>query len=381
MFHLVCRNLIDIVNGRGSIETHLRFLQSPSLKLISTISNGDKTSKTSDLTVSYFMNSFGLSLDSALKASKSVRIKTTENADSVLLLLKNQGFTNTQIAKIVSTYPRLVLSNPDKILKPKMDFLRDAGFSNPDLTRIISSNPRILNSSLEKRILPAIGFLKGILRSNKDIISTIKGSTWALTSNLHELMGPKIAVLRDHGMPHYRISMMIKHRARAFLYGSDRFNEALMIIEKMGIDPSSSVFYFAIASVVCTEKSKWEEKMELYKSFGWSEDDIISAFKRQPQIMVISKEKMARMMDFFVNESMWGLSTISSSPELLMFSLEKTIIPRNSVICVLLSNGLLKGNVNFYTICHLKEAKFLEAYVIKYQEKVPQVMQAYQGKA
>ncbi|KAK1316228.1 hypothetical protein QJS10_CPA05g00649 [Acorus calamus] len=127
-------------------------------------------------------------------------------------------------------------------------------------------------------------------------------------------MGPKIAVLRDHGVPHYRISAMIKHRARAFLYGSDRFNEALMIVEKMGIDPSSSVFYFAIASVVCTEKSKWEEKMELYKSFGWSEDDVVSAFKRQPQIMSISKEKMARMMDFFVNESMWGLSTIIQLP-------------------------------------------------------------------
>ncbi|KAK1316231.1 hypothetical protein QJS10_CPA05g00646 [Acorus calamus] len=118
-----------------------------------------------------------------------------------------------------------------------MDFLRGAGFSTPDLTEIISSNPQILISSLEKRILPAIGFLKGILGSDKDIISTIKNAKWILNSNLNELMTPKIAALQDHGVPHDRISAMIKQRAGAFLSNSDRFSEALMIVKELGFDP------------------------------------------------------------------------------------------------------------------------------------------------
>ncbi|KAK1317793.1 hypothetical protein QJS10_CPA05g00652 [Acorus calamus] len=261
-----------------------------------------------------------------------------------------------------------------------MDFLRGAGFSTLDLTQILSKNPTILTCSLEKCILPVIGNLKGILGTDKDIISAIKGLTWVVHSNPHEVMGHKIAVLRDHGVPDHRISVMIKQYLRVFLSKYDRFIEALMIVKEMGFDPSSSLFCLALSSIVGTSKLKWEEKKELYRSFGWSEDDIISAFKRQPQIMVISKEKIARMMNFFVKESGWGLSIISKSPNLLMFSFEKTIMPRYSVTCVLESHGLLNRDVNFYGICRLKEAKFLEKFVIKYQEKVPQVMQAYQGK-
>ncbi|KAK1293595.1 hypothetical protein QJS10_CPB17g01589 [Acorus calamus] len=375
MLRLFRRNLIDI-------ETHisLRFSQYPSLKSISTTSEGDETSKASDFKVSYFMNSFGLSSNSALKASELVVLKTTENADSVLLLLKNQGFTNAQIAKLVSISPRLVLLNPDKNLKPKIDFLRGAGFSTPDLTHIISSNPQILNSSLEKRILPAMGFLKGILGSDKDIISTIKNAKWILNSNLNELMRPKIAALQDHGVPAYRVSAMIKRNPSAFLSRSDRFSEALMIVKDMSFDPSSSLFCVALATVVGIDKSIREEKMELYGSFGWSEDDIVSAFKKQPQIMAISKSKIKRMMDFFVKESGCGLSLVSRYPNILLLSLEKRIMPRYSVTRVLISHGLLNRDVNFVTIFMLKEAKFLEKYVIKYQENVPQVMLAYQRK-
>ncbi|KAK1279298.1 hypothetical protein QJS04_geneDACA015101 [Acorus gramineus] len=361
MFRLVRRNVIDIVIRRGSTQTH-------PLKSISTTSEDNETYKTPDFMVSYFMNTYGLSSNSALKASKSIRFKTTEKPDSVLLFLKNQGFTNTQIAKLVSIAPRLVLSNPDKILKPKMDFLRSAGFSTADLTHIISKNPTILICSLEKQLVTAIGYLKGILGTDKDVISTIKRSTWILNSNLPERMGSKIAVLRDHGVPDYRILAMIKQRAGAFLSNSDRFSEALIIVKDMGFDPSSSFFFMALANVVGTDKSKWVEKMELYKSFGWSQDDIVSAFKKQPQIMVLSKEKITRMMDFFVKESGLGLSFVSRYPDALLHGLEKRIMRRYSVTRVLISHGLLNKDVNYYTIFKLTDAKFLDKYVIKYQE-------------
>ncbi|KAK1293590.1 hypothetical protein QJS10_CPB17g01586 [Acorus calamus] len=153
-----------------------------------------------------------------------------------------------------------------------------------------------------------------------------------------------------------------------------------MIVKEMGFDPLSSFFCSALATVVAVDKSLWKEKMELYRSFGWSEDDVVSAFKRQPEVMTLSKDKIVRMMDIFVKESGLGLSIVSRYPKLLLLSLEKTIIPRYSVISVLMSRELLNGDVNFDTICHLKEEKFLEKYVIKYQVKVPQVMQAYQSK-
>ncbi|KAK1317791.1 hypothetical protein QJS10_CPA05g00654 [Acorus calamus] len=151
-----------------------------------------------------------------------------------------------------------------------------------------------------------------------------------------------------------------------------------MFVKKMSFNPSSSLFCLALATVLGIDKSIWEEKLELYRSFGWSEDDIVSAFKKQPQIMFISKKKIKRMMDFFVKESGWGLSFVSRYPSLLLLSMEKRIMPRYSVTRVLISHGLLNRDVNINTIFKSTEAKFLEKYVIEYQEKVPQVMQAYQ---
>ncbi|KAK1295302.1 hypothetical protein QJS10_CPA16g01470 [Acorus calamus] len=154
MFRFVHKNLIQIVYRRGSIETHLCFSQNPCLKSISTAPEEKETPKASDFTVSYLVNTCGLSVDSALRVSKGFQLKTTENSDSVLSFFKKHGFTDTQIAKLISCRPKLLSFNPDKTIKPKMDFLRDAGFSTPDLTLVLSKNPNILTSSLDNQLVP-----------------------------------------------------------------------------------------------------------------------------------------------------------------------------------------------------------------------------------
>ncbi|KAK1278865.1 hypothetical protein QJS04_geneDACA003489 [Acorus gramineus] len=381
MFRFVHKNLIQIVSRRGSIEPHLCFFQNPCLKSISTTPKGKETPKASDFMVSYLVNSCGLSTDSALRASKGFQLKTTENPDSVLSFFKNHGFTDTQIAKMISCRPQLLSFNPDKTLNPKIVFLRDAGFSTTDLTLVLSKNPNILASSLDNQIVPAYGFLKGILGTREVVVSTTKRSPWLLHNDLHKTMGSKIEALRDHGVPDSSISVMIKQQPRLLLNSSpDRFTEALMKVKAMDFKPSSSFFYLALHAILGMSKSKWEEKFELYRSFGWSDDNILSAFKKQPFFMNLSKDKIRRMMDFFLKEPGLGLSIVSSYPNLMLLSLEKTIIPRHSVIHVLKSFGLVKKDVNLYSVCKLEEKKFLEKYIIKYQEKVPQVLQVYQGK-
>ncbi|KAK1278132.1 hypothetical protein QJS04_geneDACA003509 [Acorus gramineus] len=279
---------------------------------------------------------------------------------------------------MISCCPELLKYNPDKTLKPKMDFLRDAGFSTPDLTFVLSRNSTILGRSLDNQIVPAYGFLKGILGTGKAVVLTIKRSPWLLHSDLQKMIGPKIGVLRDHGVPNSSISAMIKQQPRLFLtLHSDRFTKAITKVKAMDFRPSSSSFYLALCSILSKSESNWEAKFELYRSFGWSEDDILSAFKKQPQIMNLSQDKLRKMMNFFLKEPGLGLSIVSNCPNLMLYSLERTVIPRYSVIHVLKSLGFLTKDVKLTTICQLNEEKFLEKYVIKYQDKVPQPLQAY----
>ncbi|KAK1318226.1 hypothetical protein QJS10_CPB04g00605 [Acorus calamus] len=321
MLRFLHKNLIQIVRKSDSIETHLCFFQNPSLKSISTTPKGNETPKASDFTVSYLVNSCGLSMDSALRVSKGFQLKTTENPDSVLSFFKNHGFTNTQIAKMIFVRPRLLSSNPDKTLKPKMDFLRDVGFSTPDLISVLSKNPSIWTSSLDNQIVPAYSFLKGILGTDEEVITTTKLSPRLLHNDLHKNIGSKIRVLRDHGVPDSSIVAMIKHRPRVLLnVPLDRFPNAITKTKAMDFKLESLFFYVALGSTLSLSESNWEEKIELYRSFGWSEDDIRSAFKKQPQIMNLSEVKMRKMMDFFLKEPGLGLSVVLNCPHLLTFT-------------------------------------------------------------
>lgn len=135
----------------------------------------------------------------------------------------------------------------------------------------------------------------------------------------------------------------------------------------------------AVRVMSCLSKSKWEHKMEVYKSLGWSHDELLSAFRAQPNCMVSSTEKIRMLMNFFVNELGLKPSVLSKWPNLLLLSLDKRIVPRCSVLQILLSKGLVKSDLNICSVLNQNKTHFLKHYVIKFQENVPDVLKAYGG--
>ncbi|KAF5460032.1 hypothetical protein F2P56_019933 [Juglans regia] len=136
----------------------------------------------------------------------------------------------------------------------------------------------------------------------------------------------------------------------------------------------------AIRSMALNNKPLWEQKVEAFRSFGLSEDEICSAFKRQPLCMAISEKKIKKMMGFFVNKLKMNPSMISKSPNLLLYSLEKRIIPRCSVLQVLMLKGLIKDDIGIPSKVAMAEKEFMVKFVSKYQNEVPDVVRAHQGK-
>ncbi|GLT69998.1 hypothetical protein SLA2020_421030 [Shorea laevis] len=65
---------------------------------------------------------------------------------------------------------------------------------------------------------------------------------------------------------------------------------------------------------------------------------------------------------------------------LIRFSLEKRIIPRCSVLQLLISKRLIKKNTSIFHVVRMSENKFVEKFVRKYQNEVPDVVRAHQGK-
>ena len=96
--------------------------------------------------------------------------------------------------------------------------------------------------------------------------------------------------------------------------------------------------------------------------------------------MAISKKKIKKFMSFFVNKLKMKPSLISKTPILILFSLEKRIIPRCSVLQLLISKRLIKENTSIFHAIAMPENKFVEMLVSKYQNEVPDVVKAHQGK-
>ncbi|KAK1319134.1 hypothetical protein QJS10_CPB04g00440 [Acorus calamus] len=315
----------------------------------------------------------------ALRISKWFTLKAPKNADLVLDFLRNQGFDQTHIAKAISRQPRLLMLSPETNLKPKMDFLTRYGFSDSQLIKFLSIEPTILGHSLDRHIAPSLEFLEGIVGTKEDIIAVINRSAYLLNSSVYQKrLMPNISYLQDHGVPASHVSKFLLKRLNMFcMWDPNRFRTSVVKVHGMGFNPLRTTFLVAV-NVVLTSKTKWEDKSELYRNLGWSEDDVLSAFKKQPMCMQISEKKIKCVFEFFIGELGWESSSLSRCPVLLCYDLEKRVIPRCAVLQVLLSNGLIKKNMKWTSALIPSEKRFLERFVTKYKEEVPELMRANQ---
>ncbi|XP_010241312.1 PREDICTED: transcription termination factor MTERF15, mitochondrial-like [Nelumbo nucifera] len=375
MFLLLCARRLNQVRSAGDFTNHIHldFIQNPFLKRFSTSIDGRS------FTVSYLINSCGLSKEAAVSASKWVQFESSDKPDSVLSFLRSYEFTDTQISRIIRNRPMLLILDLEKILKPKFAFLYSVGFSPPDLAKIICSDSSILTFSLKNQIMPSFEYLKGIVHTNDNVVTVLKRLKWAFRSCHWKHMDHNIATLRDYGVPERFILSVIRSQPQSLTRPPDLFNKSVKEIKDLGFDPSKSVFARTVSIITLNKKSTIERKLDIFKKFGCSEREIISMIKKHPFCLVLSEKKILRGMDFLMNKMGLEPSFIANNPILICFSLEKRIIPWYSVIQVLLSKGLINKDINVVQALRLSTRGFMEKFVIRYQKEIPQLMKIYEG--
>ncbi|KAG1327699.1 transcription termination factor MTERF8, chloroplastic [Cocos nucifera] len=346
----------------------------PLSHLISSTTPNDSSS----LTVYFLKKSCGLSSEAALSAASKIHLKTTKNPRFVLTLLERFGFSKPDITRIVSKRPQLLLASPDQTLQPKLDFYEGIGLSGADLARLLSRIPGLLLWSLEKRLLPNFDLLKAILHTNENVILAIKKCPRLLTSDLSNLLLPKLESLRDYGAPASVIFTLLITHPRSLIETADQFEKTFNAIKGMGMSPSTSMFAHALGVFAQLHKTTIERKLENYLSLGWSQEQVLEAFAKHPYCMTVSDEKVRRNMEFFAEKLKWGPAYVSANPVVLSLSFEKRIVARCSVLEMLASKGLVKGDVKARHLM-MGEKNFIENYVIKYKGEVPEVVDAMGG--
>ncbi|XP_076890060.1 transcription termination factor MTERF8, chloroplastic-like [Bidens hawaiensis] len=335
-------------------------------------------------TITYLINSCGFSSESAVLASKGLDLsKSPKTADSVLAILYKQGFTKSQVSKVISRHPRILLCNPETTLLPNFKILSKLGFSNADLAAIVTTRPgSVMREKFQDTALQSVSYLRNVLGSDDKVINAIKRFPQALTYNLQVYCAENVRLLLEIGVPEFRIKAMLAQQPRTFFTSADRFRTVVTNVKKIGFDPTKSRFLWAIHAFRAMSKSTWDKKVELYKKWGWSKDEILMAFEKNPGCMMASVDKITRILEFLVNTMGWKRSYLIQSPIVLCYSLEKRIIPRCMVFKRLKEKGLIDENDDScYTQTQwlmYSEASFLKSVVKRHEEEAPELLEVYQ---
>ncbi|KAK7320432.1 hypothetical protein VNO77_29897 [Canavalia gladiata] len=335
-----------------------------------------------NFTISYLVTSCGLSPEAAARVSQNLKLrnKTPDKANAVLNLLKNYGFSESQISECVQQQPWLLLSDAEKTLLPKLKFLHSIGLPIPQFPSIIAHNRILLKRSLNNFLIPRYNVLKSVLHSEEQVVRALKRGAFSfLQGNVTHNLLPNVDVLRHSGVPHPCISYLVSfHPASAFTKHS-KFVEIVKLVQEMKLDPLKTSFVSAIHVLVNVGTAKWESRLKAYNNWGWSNEISISVFRKFPILMSFTEERIMKSMNFLVNDMGWASEHIARVPQVLAYSFHKRIIPRCTVIKILKSKGLVKNSLNLYSFLSLTEEVFLKRIVTKFLEDVPLLAGVYQG--
>ncbi|KAL3647990.1 hypothetical protein CASFOL_008958 [Castilleja foliolosa] len=378
MFAFLCRRGLIVPPKHFNLLSH----QNAVLFRLCTSSVCENAPENS-FTVSYLINSCGLSSSDAVSASNKLFFKSPEKPDAVLNLLREFGFTDANITTLVTRWPNVLTARcPNKTLLPKLQFFQSIGVPLPVLSNKLSVFPFILKRSLENSITPLYKDLRKLLGSKEGAVHVFKQSPGTFGRCCSTGISSSISFLKERGVSQSTIVSLVIHQPVVLDFKKERLCVYVDRAVEMGFDLSASSFVRAMGVFLSMKDSTLKRKMEVYRSCGWSESDIRVAFLRHPVCMYTSEEKIMACMGFLVDEIGCEPGAIAQCPALLMYSLDKRLKPRCLVARVLDEKGLLKKTIpGMYTLLKLSEKLFLRRCIDKYKKDVPELPEIYRGKS
>ncbi|KEH37349.1 mTERF protein [Medicago truncatula] len=337
-------------------------------------------SNTHPFAASYLIDNFGFSPQSALKAfnNKQVRFNTLEKPNSVLTFFQNHGFSHENIRIIIRKEPWLLSSQPHKMLLPKFEYFLSKGASSADIVSLLTANPTILRSSLGKRIIPLFELLSRFFKTNKDIIVCLLRHSMSFIISPYHLIVANINLITGFGVSDSTIAKLLQKRPSIF--GSTDLIKSLEEVKRLGFHPSTTTFGTALTAKKGLSKKLWDEKVDAFKKWGWSDEDVIRAFRSYPNILLASIEKINLLMIFWVNQLGWDSLELTKCPIMFGYSLHQRIIPRASVLQFLFMKGLREKNASLVAPFTYSEKLFLNKFVFSFEEESDYLLKLYNEK-
>ncbi|KAF7070087.1 hypothetical protein CFC21_075643 [Triticum aestivum] len=101
------------------------------------------------------------------------------------------------------------------------------------------------------------------------------------------------------------------------------------------------------------------------------------AFSEAPTLLMRTKESLQRSSEFLLSEVGLEPAYIAQQPIISCYSLEGRLRPWYYVVKFLKENGLLKRDLNYYTIVKVTEKAFRKKFICPHKEVAPHLAEDY----
>ncbi|OIT30462.1 PREDICTED: transcription termination factor MTERF5, chloroplastic-like [Nicotiana attenuata] len=329
--------------------------------------------------VKYLVDSLGFSKQEATSTSSKVTsLKTFKNPDLVLNFFVQSGLDNTQIKRIVSREPTLLLRDVSKILKPKFQCLMDLGLFGSDLVNVIAKDTTIFDRGLDTHLRPTIDCLRKTLGTNENVVKAIKKTPWLLSFGAHHTIEANVLLLKKGGVSDVKLKTLVLRNPRYIIQKTEWVKDLLHRMEKdFRVPLHSPIFPYGFHTLACQRKSTLERKIGIFKSFGWSDNDILEMFRKLPLCFTQSEVRIKKALNLYMKELGSGPAYLASHPAILVYSLEKRVVPRMQVLKILDEKKLKRRKWSLYPVLMLTESKFIEYFVLPYKDQMPDLYEPH----
>ncbi|XP_050203820.1 transcription termination factor MTERF5, chloroplastic [Mercurialis annua] len=332
----------------------------------------------------YLIKTVKLSETQALTISNRYsHIKSTATPQSVYQFFQNLGFSDSHIRSAIRVSPQVLFSTVDKSLKPKIKFFQDLGLVGYELGKFISKNSTVLTASLEKKLVPRIEIVKKLLlndEENKDLLKVLTRCYWIISKYPESRLVSNVAFLESCGIVGSQLSMLLRRQPRFFLMQESALRELVSRVVNMGFSVDSRMLVYALYTVNCMSDETFTKKVEILKSFEFSEYECREMFRKQPNLLRSSEKKLKLGIDFFLNTIKFKKEVLVYKPTLLMMSIEERVIPRYKVLEIIKSKKLLKKQPSFINVLNLTEDEFMQKFIARFPNEAVELLVAYEGR-
>ncbi|XP_021591750.1 transcription termination factor MTERF6, chloroplastic/mitochondrial isoform X2 [Manihot esculenta] len=134
-------------------------------------------------------------LGQVIAKSPQLLLRKPEDFLQVVSFLKDLGFDQETVGKILVRCPEIFAMSIEKTLRVKVEFLTSIGVSEDHLPRIIKKYPEFLVSDINKALLPRMEYLMEVGLSKREIVFMVRRFSPLLGYSVNEVLRPKYEFL------------------------------------------------------------------------------------------------------------------------------------------------------------------------------------------